>query len=410
MVFGVNNGGTGTIGAVDATTEPSATPATPSAVPVDSGSSIAGGLSPTAPASPSGDSSGADRIKALAQKDKAAGENVIDVLTKPASMTATSVTYKLSGRVLQPGEALYFAIPDGLRERPVNFVILGHRGNPSQDTDQDKSDKWDDSPALSSVQIHGAGIEEDRAWRYWRGSASGSKGAKFAEVGYNVELENLYEWRKYGHGADSDDSSSTQPLHPDGLRVRSMGKDPVEIFEVTLKVSPPKPDETLEAVFSEGTVIGDPETGAGRKYGGGQAYQGLFPGALELGGWGSAGAGEAKLPAGWKVSNGQLEIPLKPGMKLTSIDLACGDSHPDKITNSDGGWGTKGWSRLSMGLQKAGGSVDWFMQSENVPPEGVVSGSPREADYVTKAGDKILIRASSDRTYVMAARVGLRNV
>jgi hypothetical protein len=397
----------GGIGAIETpSTDGSAAPDTTTALPPP-GTTIAGGLAPTAPSDSAGDPTGAARVKALAANDQAAGAKVIDVLVKPSAQTSTSVSYKMPGRVLKPGESLYFAVPEALQGRPVNFMILGHRADPSADTDPTKGDKWDDTPALTSVQVHGKDFPEDKAWRYWKGSASGGKGSKFAEVSHSVELENLYEYAKYGTGAASDDSFSKQPVLPDAIRVVSTGEDPVTIHEVTLKITPPKPSQTLEAVFCEGTQIGDPETGAGRFYGGGQSHQGLFPGALELRGYGSGGAGAAKLPEGWKVVNGNLEIDLPAGKTITAVDVACGDSHPDKITNKDGGWGTKGWSKLSIGLKPAGGATQWFMNSENVPPEGVLSGSPLEAGYTTKAGDRIVIRASSDTTYVMAARIGL---
>jgi hypothetical protein len=397
-------------GAQPATPAQPASTATPAAAPTASAPSttIAGGLAATAPQATAGsDKSGAELAKKIAKATK--DVKAADILTKPSAQTSTSVTYKLGGRVLNPGEALYFAVPEQLRGRPVSFAILGHRANPSADTDPNKGDKYDDTPALSSVQVYSAGFPEKEAWRFWLGSSSGSKGAKFAEVGYSMEMENLYEWPKMGSGAVHQGSSSKKPVLPQAFRIVSEGDDPVEIGEITLKVVPEKPTKTLEATFSAGTHFGDWETGAGRKYGGGQSFQGLFPGALELGGWGSAGgAGAAKLPEGMKLAGSQLEIALVPGARVTAVEVACGDSHPDKITNSDGGYGTKGWAKLSIGLQRAGGQTDWFMSSENVPPEGVMGGSPTDGAYVAKAGDKVVVRASSDTVYVMAVRVGLK--
>lgn len=368
------------------------------------GTTVAPGLAPTAPASVNED--GVTRLQTLIAADKLKGEKIVDLFTEPTSRTSTSVTYRFN-RVVKPGESIYLMVPAELRERPVNFIVLAHRQDSSLDTDADKTDEWDDTPGLSSVQVHALGLPEGEAWRYWGGSASGSQGAKFAEVSYSPEIENLYEWTKLGHhGTDSGDFSKA-PIFADALRLRSLGQDPVQVSEITLKVAPRAPDSTLEAVFCAGTVIGDPVTGAGRKYGGGQGFQGKFPGALELSGYGTGGAGAAALPAGWAFTNGRLEIALPPGKLVTSVEIAGGDSHPDEITNKDGGWGTKGWSKLSIGLAKAGGTTDWFMSSENVPPEGVLGGSPVDGNYVTQPGDKIIVRASSDTTYVMAARVGL---
>lgn len=100
---------------------------------------------------------------------------------------------------------------------------------------------------------------------------------------------------------------------PDAFRVRSLGTDPVEVAEITIKVNAPLADNFQEAVFCEGTKIGDPVTGAGRNYGGGQSFEGKFPGALELRGWGGSGAGAANLPDGWNIVNGQLQVDLPAG-------------------------------------------------------------------------------------------------
>jgi len=163
----------------------------------------------------------------------------------------------------------------------------------------------------------------------------------------------------------------------------------------------------LQAIFSPGTSLGDTETLVGHEFGGGQNHDGKFPHALELSGWGDGGAGASKLPDGWSMDGGQLSIPLKAGRVVTGVDIACGDTHPDGATNKDGGKGTLGYSRLSIGLQHANGSTDWFMSKQGVPPEGILTGAPSDIAYKTKAGDKIVVSASSDTTYVMGLRVGL---
>src|SRR6185436_14379999 len=100
--------------------------------------------------------------------------------------------------------------------------------------------------------------------------------------------------------------------------------------------------------------FGDWLTGAGRRYGGGQAFQGKFPGAVVLGG-GAAGA-PAALPPGFALRGGALEVELPAGRIITGVDVAAGDSHPDGIRNKDGGWGTPGWSRMSMAIAHADGT------------------------------------------------------
>jgi hypothetical protein len=90
--------------------------------------------------------------------------------------------------------------------------------------------------------------------------------------------------------------------------------------------------------------------------------------------------------------------------------VACGDTHPDGKHNSDGETGTQGWSKLSMGIQRKGSSsVDWFTQSQGVPPQGVIFGGPNIENYVAQPGDKLIIRAESDTTYVMGVRTWYNN-
>ena len=55
---------------------------------------------------------------------------------------------------------------------------------------------------------------------------------------------------------------------------------------------------------------------------------------------------------------------------------------------------------------RASGETDSFMSSQGVPPEGILTGAPSDVGYVTKAGDKISLSASSDTTYVMGVRIG----
>ena len=113
---------------------------------------------------------------------------------------------------------------------------------------------------------------------------------------------------------------------------------------------------------------------------------------------------------GWKLENGGLSIELTPGKKFTGVEVACGDTHPDGKHNSDGETGTQGWSKLSMGIQRKGSSsVDWFTQSQGVPPQGVIFGGPNIENYVAQPGDKLIIRAESDTTYVMGVRTWYNN-
>ncbi len=338
------------------------------------------------------------QVIASARREESAGNKFVGILDEASSRTSSSVTFKFPERTLKPGECLYFVIPSDLSERSVNFAIIGHRQDPDETKGTKPGEKWDDVPGTTSMQIYDP--QETDSWRYWEGPASGARGAKFAEVGRSVEIENLYDWSHYGHAGDKSGKSSSKPLKPHGARMCSNGKDPVKVSQLIVKVDAPKADFEDERAFSEGTSFG--LDGRDKTLGGGQAFEGLFPGAIALGY--SSAHPKAKLPEGWKHRGSTLSIPLKEGMILSAIELAAGDSHSDKIPNSDGGWGTKGWARLSVDVVRADGSRDSLMSSENVPPEGFLVATPESLDRKVQAGDRLVIRSDDDTTYLMGLK------
>lgn len=374
-------------------------------------STVAGGLAHTAPAAKKPKKPGV-AIDKLAAADKAAGVKVVDIMSKPTAVTALSAKFRFGdyeGKMLNPNEEIMMLLPEHLRNRPVRNVILVHRKDAAHDSGK-YTGEHDDSPALTAVHVHSKDLPANQAWRHWDGpwGASGPEGAKFAEKrgAGDPEFETEFNWPENGHQGVKSGASTTDFLYGDAARVKAVGDDPSFVHSVEIQVVPPKPSETIEAMFCPGTKLGDPETLAGHVFGGGQAHGGKFPGALELSGWGTGGAGVAKLPKGWQMENGRLMIELPAGRVITGVDVACGDTHPDGVTNKDGGTGTPGWSRLTMALVKKSGATDAFVSSEGVPPEGILTGAPSEIGYVTKAGDKIALSASSDTTYVMGVRIG----
>jgi len=344
----------------------------------------------------------------LAAADKADGRPVVAMFDKPTSRTAFSVTYKIPEQDLKPGEIAYFAVPPDLSDRPIRFAVLGHRQDPATEKGSKPGEKWDAVPGLTSVQFHAKDEPGNKGWHFWEGQASGNMGAKFAEVRETPEIENLYEFAKYGTGNVSTGEQSTRPLPVDAIRMVSTGKDVVKISEITLKVLPPKPDRYIEHSFSNGTKFGDPETLHGETLGGGQAFEGTFPGALALKPFGQMPNPPA-LPPGWYLEKGQLHIPLPKGASMTGLELAIGDSHDDKKTNSDGGYGKQGWAKANAYLQKANGQRDTILDRENVPPEGVLVGTAADGCYQAQEGDEIVIDSKSDTSYLMGLRIWLND-
>ena len=270
-----------------------------------------------------------EKINHLVKNDKKNGLKIKKIFTEPSYRNSFSISYKFPEMVLNPGEVLYFAVPDDLSKRAVSFAILGHRQDPTTEKGMNYTTKWDDIPGLTSVQFHSTDPKEKDPWRYWRGNASGVKGAKFAEVGKHVEVENLYDWQKYGHAGVNTEVGTTTPLLVDVMRLVSTGKDIVNISELTLKVLPPIPNYFVTHIFSNGTDIGSPDGSGAPKFGGGQNFKGKFPGALALNSYKSKT--DPTLPSGWKMKGRKLIIPVETGKILTHAELAVGDSHPDEI-------------------------------------------------------------------------------
>jgi hypothetical protein len=345
-------------------------------------------------------------LKRLAALDP--GTRALRFFASPTRVGCSSVTYKFREVRAAPGDAVYFDMPEKLRDRAVAFVDIGHRQDPNEPNNARLGpEDWDSKPGLTSFQAYSSSYEGADAWRYWAGPASGKRGAKFAEIrGHsNPEMDALYEWRHYGHRGLGSGSNERGPLKAQAVRLVSTGADDVLLSELTVKVQPPPAERYLAATFSKGTELGDPETAHGRHYGGGQGMMGRYPGALVLGL--HSRHGPDFLPEGWRYENGDLHVPLPKGARLTTVDVACGDSHPDGVRNKDGGWGSLGGSKLTIKVTHADGTSDTLMNRENVPPLGVLSGDPCSCDEPARAGDEVVFHADSDLSYLMGLRIGL---
>lgn len=330
-----------------------------------------------------------DPFKKLYEQEKNSFKNSY-YMDKPSQATTSYVHYNFPPLVLQPGEAVYMKVPENLAERNILFMILGHRQDPSKEKGWDAAKEWDSIPGLVSVQVNECSPTMKSNWRYWDGMSSGKQGAKFAEVKYGMELEGLYEWYKNGHRSVADDSKSHNPLCVNGLRIVNVGQDVVDIGQLGMKVSGPKASSYNEVNFSKSNQFGDYLTASGRQYG-------SRSDSVKLGGWGSSSS--AKLPKGWEIQGSELSIEAPVGKKLSSLEVTIGDAKDD---------GSSGGAKLSAGVKKADGSIEWFIKNENVPPMGVLLGSPLDENYTLQKGDKIIIRSDNDESSVAGVRWGIQ--
>lgn len=357
-----------------------------------------------------------DEIAALKMK---AGVNVVAKMATPSTRTSSTLIYNFPERELQPNDAICFGVPADMQGREVYGASIGHRQDIEKKMasgeykyDERRRKQWDTRPGFTSLQFHGVGRSGDKAWRCWQGNyaSSGPQSAKFAEprsMG-DTEIENLYEFRKYGHkdcitGAAKENGS----LFTDGMCAINTGKSPVLLSEIMLKVKPPKADTYFEHAFTPGTSFGKEDTGIGQNYHAGQGMNGRYPEALRLNAYGDTG--QPKLPNGWRMVDGRLHIPLPPGKSLLGYEIALGDTHDDDVDVPSEGRGTRGWAKLYADLKKKNGEVDVLMKRENVPPEGILLSAPKDACYKTKDGDELVVRAEGDAAQVMGIRLWFKD-
>ncbi len=314
-------------------------------------------------------------------RQESANTNVVLIRDTPTEQTCSSIRYEFPEVRMNPGDAAYFAVPEGISSRSVRFVVLGHRQNPAHPwhagvNPEDPNAPQDPRPGLTSVQIYVTPDSPGRPhWRYWGGPASGPLGSKFAEPrDHHPEMEGLYDWPHYGSHHVETGKRSKLPVHPKALRVVSIGTDEVYLSELGVKVEPSPATEWVSARFGD------------------------YENALIL-----RGKSTAQLPKGWKKTGSRLSIPLPAGKLLRTVEVTCGDKYHD---------GTKyvpGSAKLNITWVKADGTSEAMMKRENVPPVGTLYADPTSCDLRTQPGDQIVIEAERTKVHVLDVKIGLGN-
>lgn len=329
--------------------------------------------------------------------------SIIQTLSSPTKQNLSNLEYKFKEISLNPREALYFEIPERYSKMSISGVTIGHRQS------ERKSKTVDPNPGYTAVAVYTKDLSHDKAWRYWGGHASGPQGAKFAEQRRRAEIDTLYEWPRLGHKSVKDKSKSSLIIKANSIRVRNVGRDEIKISSVSLKTIFSEKMKYDDYIFSDGSNFGNPNTFKNRFYNGGQIKRGTFPNSLVLHRR-SRTPRTSNFPSNWTYDSERVFIPIK-NMNLATIEVMAGDTHPDMIKNKDGGWGTLGNAKLSVGIADNTDpdydkEVEWLAYDNNIGPQGV---TPISVDKIKNVKNKFLIlrnKRKSSPLYIMGIRIG----
>jgi len=327
---------------------------------------------------------------------------VIQTFSAPTKENISNLEYKFSEIALNPKEALYFEVPENFSTMSVSGITIGHRQN-------ERATTTDRNPGYTAVAVYTKDMPSDKAWRYWGGHASGAQGAKFAEQRSRAEIDTLYEWPRLGHKSVNDNSESNQIIKANTIRVRNVGRDEIRIDSISLKTIFLEKMQFDDYIFTQGSDFGDSKTFKNRYYAGGQVKRGTFPNALRLHKR-SRSPHTSNFPPTWVYDSERIFIPLN-NINLATIEVMAGDTHPDKVRNKDGGWGSLGDARLSVGIADNTDpdydtQVQWLSDEDNIGPQGV---TPISVDKIKNINAKYLILKNSrsgSALYIMGIRIG----
>ena len=331
-------------------------------------------------------------------------DSIVDhVYTEAEVRSLTSCAFQMTeheGRELGPGRRLGFVVPKEFQGRIVRDVVLQHR-KAEKFRESIGTDGYDTHGAYSRVEVHDG---TDKKWKEWK-DPKGYSPDKFAEPRPVSDPENevLHDW-----------IATVGKLSPDALRITNVGDghelSTVQIHGIEIVFFPDLENATFEeSIYCEGTTFVDLESeNPLPTYGGGSRTEGKYIGALPLNMRGSARYELGSDPGpGAALENGRLEIALQSGKELVQLEVAVGDTeHLDHVSPKTGRRTRLGYSKIWAGIQKAQtGETTWFIQNANVPPQGVLAGGPFPSDAHIEEGDKLIIEAREDTSYLMGWRI-----
>ncbi|MEN0060258.1 MAG: hypothetical protein AAGB31_15575 [Bdellovibrio sp.] len=342
--------------------------------------------------------------QAIILADSRSGIRQFDKVYTPAVQGDLEAIYELNDIKIsgQGREALYLEVPTQFKNQVLESLSLTHRQDPGEERECHSTVQNDCRPAYVSMEVFDLG-KQSLQWRFWGGTGSGPYNSKFSEIRSSEgETDNLYEWHRKGHySVETQKDFSKSSVYPGLIRLRSVGPDEARIQQVVLRISPPLLSKLNDYIFSSGLSFGDYITAEGRSYPGSPNY-GYYGDALVLDSYNYPA--HQKIPSHWSKERGALRVPLKPGTRLVSVDVACGDMKP--VPRGANPENYRGNATLSVRVLKNGKKHQDLFKRRNVGSNGVMRATLPSLSYVAGDNEEVEIRSERGRLYIMGIRFG----
>lgn len=339
------------------------------------------------------------------------GCSIVDVFRTPDKQNLCGASYKepeYMGRELRKGDTLFYQLPEEMNGRVLDSITFAHRKDRQycgsvrrnvRDSNGVLRKISDTQGAYTRLLAFDAMTKQWVAWHDpYKSPSDLHFGAKYAEKRSPADPENetLYDWLKQGK------------IKPRYIAMTAIGDGPLAVTNyhgLHVDYFPEGGSDIThqELIFSAGTeFVGEKKNVLAPQYGGGEHHGNSYPNSILLNSYSSESLPYPTQTQGDGFSldsSGRLHIRVNAKFDFSRLEVAAGDTHPD---------GTLGWAKLNAYLVTRGKNdnetTEPLFENANVPPNGVIKGSPTEKRRL-KPGDEVIISSSSDTAFVMGVRL-----
>lgn len=328
---------------------------------------------------------------------------ILEQWVSPVIETVCGASFKADREIeLRSNQAILIKLPDHIKERILDVISIHHR-KAEQYRGSVGKDGWDSEGAYTRVLVW------DKESARWVGWKKGVSSDKFAEnrPEEKPEVENLNDWLHYAGR-----------INPEYLLIIGAGKGEngvVSFQGVDIETFASDTRSKMEMIFSPGTRFVKMEAGETLpSYGGGERpNMGIYPGSIPLN---NPDTGQIRFKltkngSGFNLEQdrfgrtGSVHIPITAPISMERVELAVGDTQDlNGVVYKRDETFRRGWAKMSAVLRREDGSIIRLMHRINVPPRGILKGSP-EQKLQLQPGDEIIITSEDDAAYLMGVRL-----